>query len=54
LARAEEARKLLEQFPEDTFCCFLYSRALIEHISLLLGEKGASRKLVDAALSKGE
>lgn len=35
----QSARKLIEiRFPEDRSACFMYSLALLEHISMLLGE----------------
>ena len=50
---AGQARALLDQYPEDPYCCFAYSKALIECIALLLEESDASVDLVDAALTKG-
>ena len=50
LADAENARKLLDSYPEDKHCCFVYTRALIEHISLLLNETGSSVDLRDQRL----
>jgi hypothetical protein len=52
-AEAGKARALLDEYPEDPYCCFAYSRALIECIALLLEESDASVDLIDEALSKG-
>ena len=52
-AEAGEARALLDQYPNEPYCCFAYSRALIECIALLLEETDASVDLIDAALTKG-
>ena len=52
LAEADKARDLLERYPDDHHCCFSYSRALIEHISCLLGEEGSSETLKNNALMK--
>lgn len=52
-AEAGEARALLDSYPEEPYCCFAYSRALIECIALLLDEGDASVDLIDAALAKG-
>lgn len=52
LAEADKARDLLERYPDDHHCCFSYSRALIEHISCLLGEEGSSEILKNSALMK--
>ena len=53
-AEAGEARALLDKYPDEPYCCFAYSRALIECIALLLEESDASVDLVDAALTKGK
>lgn len=53
MAEAGEARAILDKYPEDPYCCFAYSRALIECIALLLEESDASVDLVDDALNKG-
>ena len=37
-ADAEKARELLDQHPMDRSACFMYTRALIEHISFFLLE----------------
>lgn len=50
MADAENARKLLDAHEDDKHCCFIYTRALIEHISLLLKEKGSSQELRDQKL----
>jgi hypothetical protein len=49
---AIKARALLSSFPDDNSCCFAYSRALIEFISLMLNEEGASEELRDEYLRK--
>ena len=50
MADAESARKLLDTYQDDKHCYFVYTRALIEHISLLLKEKGSSEELRDQKL----
>ena len=47
------ARTLLDSHPHDTHCCWLFARALIEHISLALQEPGASEATRDKALLAG-
>lgn len=55
VAAADKARELLDQFKQDTHCCFSFSRALIEHISFeLLEESGSCNKLRNDALMKGK
>ena len=44
MADAENARKLLDTYQEDKHCSFIYTRVLIEHISLLLKEKAIIKK----------
>lgn len=41
-AEAENARALIDRYPEDVSASFLFTKALIEHISLTLEEAGAS------------
>ena len=41
-AEAENARSLIDKYPEDSSASFLFTKALIEHISLILEEPGAS------------
>jgi len=50
MADAENARNLLDRYKDDKHCCFVYTRALIEHISLLLKEEGSSKDLRDEKL----
>lgn len=50
LAEADKARALLDEFPDDVSAYFSYSRALIEYLSLQLGEEGASVAVRDAQL----
>eukprot|EP01038_Epipyxis_sp_PR26KG_P009373 gene9373-12629_t len=52
LGHADHARALLDSFPSDQSSCFAYSRALIEHISTLLQEKGSSQMIKDEMLDK--
>jgi hypothetical protein len=52
-ADAENARELLEKFPDDRFCCFIYSKALIEYISVQLAEHGTCEEKRDAILYEG-
>lgn len=51
-AHGEKVRALLERFPHETSSLFVYSRALIEHISLILGEDGSSEALRNEMLDK--
>ncbi|CAM9622638.1 unnamed protein product [Chrysoparadoxa australica] len=52
-SEADQARKLLEKFPEDTSCAVCYSLAAIEYISFyLLQEEGSSANSAEAALSR--
>ena len=37
----------------DTRCCACYNDAFIEHVSMLIGEEGASEKLRDDKLWRG-
>ncbi len=50
---AEHARAVLDKYPEDSSMVFVYSRALIEFISLSLKEDGSSQELVVNAMRKG-
>lgn len=51
---AEYARAVIERFPEDNCMVFVYSRALIELISLTLKEDGSSNDLVTDTMRKGQ
>jgi hypothetical protein len=48
------ARSLLDKFPDDDSSCFAYTRALIEHISYILNEDGASEEVRNVALLAGK
>jgi len=50
MGEADKARALLERFPDDRSAYFMYARALIEFISVMLNEAGASVASRDAAL----
>lgn len=52
MGEAGEARALLDRFADDTYCCMIYSRALIECISMMLEEEDASEEAIFAALQK--
>jgi hypothetical protein len=48
------ARNLLDRYPQDRSCCWMFSRALIEYISYTLGESGSSSDQCNDALLLGE
>ena len=52
LAYADQARLLLDSHPADLSAAFVYTRALIEHISILIGEGDASSELRMQAVVK--
>ena len=52
-ASGEKVRKILNDHPLEKASLFVYSRALIEHISLLLEESGSSSTLRDEMLQQG-
>lgn len=52
LGEAALARDLLDRYPDDPYCCFAYSRVLIECIALMLEEEDASEEKVEAAITK--
>lgn len=50
-ADGDLARALLDKYPQDMSCCFLYNRALVEYIShYLLQEEGSSKEICETAL----
>ncbi len=51
-ALAEKARQLIEKYPNEKSACFLYTKALIEHISLNLNEPGSSVEIRDQFLTE--
>ena len=53
MADAEKARQIIEKYPEDRSCTFLYTLALIEHISFLLNEPNA-QEAREKALLRGK
>ena len=46
---AYQARELIEKFPNDVTASFLFTKALIEHISLTLNEEGSSAEVLHDA-----
>lgn len=49
---AAQARALLDRFHDDKSIPFAFSRALIEHIAILLDEPDSSESLLNSAIAE--
>ena len=55
MGEAGLARKLIQTYPQDEYCCFIYNQALIEIVALVVNEEeDVSVETVYDALEKGE